>query len=110
MATVTPIEDLRRSPTAALFEGREQIPVSVFVTEYPERGKGPDLHTHPYAEAFVVESGTATFTAGDEQITVSGGNVVVVPAETVHGFKNAGDDTLRVVSVHPSPTVKQRDL
>jgi quercetin dioxygenase-like cupin family protein len=110
MATVTPIGELRRSPTAALFEGRDQIPVSIFVTEYPDRGKGPDLHTHPYAEAFVVETGTAVFTAGDEQITVGGGNVVVVPAETVHGFKNAGDDTLRVVSVHPNPTVEQTNL
>ena len=109
MATVTPIDDLRRSPTAALFEGRAQIPVSIFVTEY-QRGQGPDLHTHPYAEAFVVETGTAVFTAGDEQLTVEGGNVVVVPAETVHGFKCAGEDTLRVVSVHPSPAVRQTNL
>ena len=109
MATVTPIEDLRRSPRAALFEGREGIPISIFVTEY-DRGQGPDLHVHPYAEAFVVETGTATFTAGDEQLTVPAGNIVVVPAETPHGFKGAGDDKLRVVSVHPSPTVKQTDL
>jgi quercetin dioxygenase-like cupin family protein len=109
MATVTPIEDLRRSATAALFQGRDDIPISIFVTEY-ERGQGPDLHTHPYAEAFVVETGTATFTAGDEQLTVAGGNIVVVPAETPHGFRCAGDDRLRVVSVHPSPTVKQTDL
>jgi mannose-6-phosphate isomerase-like protein (cupin superfamily) len=109
MATVTPIEDLRRSPTAALFEGGEQAPISIFVTEYP-RGRGPDLHVHPYPEVFVVETGTALFTAGDEQLTVTGGNVVVVPAETPHGFKGAGDDTLRVVSVHPSPTVQQTDL
>src|SRR5688500_9782738 len=110
MATVTPIEELRRSVTAALFEGRDDIPVSIFVTEYPERGKGPDLHLHPYPEAFVVETGTAIFTAGDEQIEVAGGNIVVVPAETPHGFKCAGDDTLRVVSVHPSPTVEQTNL
>ena len=109
MATVTPIADLRRSATAALFEGRDDIPVSIFVTEY-RRGQGPDLHVHPYAEAFVVETGTAIFTAGDEQLTVAGGNVVVVPPETPHGFKCAGDDVLRVVSVHPSPTVQQRDL
>lgn len=109
MATVTPIEDLRRSPTAALFEGRDDIPISIFVTEY-ERGQGPDLHTHPYAEAFVVESGTAVFTAGDERIEVEGGNVVVVPPETVHGFKCASDETLRVVSVHPSPSVRQTNL
>ena len=109
MATVTPIDDLRRSPTAALFEGREQAPVSIFVTKY-ERGQGPDLHTHPYPEVFVVETGTATFTAGDEQLTVEAGHIVVVPEETVHGFKGAGDDTLRVVSVHPSPTVQQTNL
>ena len=109
MATVTPIDDLRRSPTAALFEGGDAVGVSIFVTEYP-RGKGPDLHVHPYPEVFVVERGTAVFTAGDEQLTVTGGHIVTVPAETPHGFKGAGDDTLRVVSVHPSGTVQQTDL
>jgi hypothetical protein len=29
------------------------------------------------------------------------------PAQTRHGFKGADDDTLRVVSVHPSGTVEQ---
>jgi quercetin dioxygenase-like cupin family protein len=109
VATVTPIEDLRRSATAALFEGRDEVPVSIFVTEY-QRGQGPQLHLHPYPEAFVVLTGTATFTAGEEELTVTGGNIVVVPAETPHGFKGAGDDTLRVVSVHPSGTVQQTDL
>lgn len=106
MATITAIEDLRLSPTAALFEGGDQIPVSIFVTEYP-RGRGPSLHHHPYPEAFVVQAGTARFTVGEEEISVDSGNVVVVPAETVHGFTNPGDDTLRVVSVHPSPSVVQ---
>ncbi len=110
MPTVTPIEDLRRSPTAVLFQGRDEIPISIFVTEYPDEGQGPDLHLHPYAEAFVVEAGTARFTAGDEQVVVAAGNVVTVPPETPHGFKNAGAGMLRVVSVHPSPTVKQTDL
>jgi quercetin dioxygenase-like cupin family protein len=109
MATVIPLEDLRRSPTAALLQGRDEVPVSIFVTQY-ERGQGPDLHVHPYPEVFVVQDGTATFTAGDERLTVAAGNIVTVPAQTPHGFKCAGDDTLRVVSVHPSPTVKQTDL
>jgi quercetin dioxygenase-like cupin family protein len=109
VARVVPIEELRRSATAALFEGGEEIPVSIFVTEY-QRGQGPDLHLHPYAEAFVVLTGTARFTAGDEELTVAAGHVVTVPAETPHGFKGAGDDTLRVVSVHPSPKVEQTNL
>ena len=109
MASVTPIDELRRSPTACLFQGRDEAPVSIFVTEY-QRDQGPDLHLHPYPEVFVVETGTARFTAGDEELIVEGGNIVVVPAETPHGFKGHGDDTLRVVSVHPSPTVKQTNL
>ena len=68
-ASVTPLSELRRSATAALFEGADRIPVSIFVTEYPQRGQGPDLHVHPYAEAFVVQSGSATFTSGDVQQT-----------------------------------------
>ena len=109
MARVVPIEDLRRSPTAALFEGGDEVAASIFVTEYA-RGQGPALHLHPYAEVFVVLTGTATFTAGDEQLTVEAGHIVVVPAQTPHGFRGAGDDTLRVVSVHPSRAVEQTDL
>ena len=109
MATVIDIEDLRRSPTAALFEGQEEIPLSIFVTAY-ERGQGPDLHLHPYPEVFVVQTGTAVFTAGDEELTVAAGHIVTVPANTPHGFKCAGDDTLRVTSAHPSGVVQQTNL
>lgn len=109
MSRVISLEDLRRSATAALFEGRDEVAVSIFVTEY-ERGQGPPLHLHPYPEVFVVQTGTAGFTVGDEQIVVRAGHVVVVPARTPHGFQGAGDDTLRVVSVHPSGTVEQTNL
>lgn len=57
----SPVDDLRRSPTAALFEGGDDVDVAIFVTRY-ERGQGPDLHVHPYAEVFVVRAGTAVFT------------------------------------------------
>lgn len=110
MASVTPIDSLRWSPTAALFEGGDEIDASIFVTEYPEEGQGPTLHKHPYPEAFVVLDGTAVFTAGDEELTVGSGNIVVVPAETPHGFKSTGDGMLRVVSVHPSPEMIQTAL
>lgn len=109
VTTVTSIESLRLSRRAALFEGRDDIPVSMFVTQY-DRGEGPDQHLHPYPEVFVVQDGTARFTVDGEDIVVDAGNVVVVPHQTPHGFKNPGDETLRVVSVHPSPTVQQTDL
>src|SRR3954452_23576209 len=98
MATVIPFEDLRFSPTASLFEGGgHALPVSIFVTSY-QRGEGPQLHLHPYAEIFVVHAGTASFSAGDEQLTIEAGHIVIVPPETPHAFEGAGDDTLRVVS------------
>jgi len=96
MATAVPIEELRRSARAALFEGGDDAPLSIFVLTHG-RGEGPDLHLHPhpYPEVFVVPAGTAAFTAGDEQFVVAAGQIVVVPGETPHGFKGAGDDTLR---------------
>jgi mannose-6-phosphate isomerase-like protein (cupin superfamily) len=109
VVTVIPIDDLRRSAMSALFEGGDHAPISFFVTEFP-RGRGPDLHMHPYPEVLLVETGTALFTMGDRQFTLSGEHVVVVPAHTPHGFKGAGDDTLRVVSVHSTGTVIQTDL
>lgn len=106
---VIPLHELRRSATAALFEGGEDVPLSVFVTEYA-RGQGPAPHVHPYPEVFVVQDGTAAFTVGEQDVVVSAGHVVVVPADTPHGFRGAGDDRLRVVSVHPSGTVRQTNL
>lgn len=109
-ASVIPIDELRVSATAALFEsGRDDLPVSIFVTEHA-RGQGPVLHVHPYPEVFVVQTGTARFTAGGEEVVVAAGNIVVVPAHTPHAFRCDADDTLRVVSVHPSPTVQQTNL
>ena len=109
MVRVIPIEAIRRSAMSALFEGGQDAPISIFVTEFP-RGRGPDLHLHPYPEVFLVQAGTAQFTVGEDSFPVTAEHVVVVPAQTPHTFKGAGDDTLRVVSVQPSPTVVQTDL
>ncbi len=106
MARVIAIEELRLSPTAALFEGGDDVATSIFVTEYA-RGQGPGLHVHPYPEVFVVQTGTAAFTVGDEQLVVESGHVVVVPEQTPHGFRSAADGTLRVVSVHPRGRTEQ---
>jgi mannose-6-phosphate isomerase-like protein (cupin superfamily) len=109
VAKVVSVEELRRSPMSVLFQGRDDIPLSVFVTEFPN-GRGPDLHQHPYAELFLVEQGTAHFTIGDEELEVESGHFAIAPANTPHGFKNRRDEQLRVVSIQPSPEVVQTDL
>ena len=75
--------------------------VSFFLSDTAP-GKGPDLHKHPYEEVFVVQEGSATFTAGDEVVEVSGGQVVVVPAGVPHKFVNSGAGPLRQVDIHAS--------
>ena len=60
------------------------------------------MHRHPYEEVFLVQEGTATFTAGEETMKVTVGQVVVVPAGVPHKFTNSGTGRLRQVDVHAS--------
>ena len=109
MARVFPIDDVRYSRAVAVFEGRDDVPVSFYVTEF-ERGEGTPLHLHPYPELFLVERNTAVFTAGEEELTVTAGHFVLVPANTPHRYVGASDEAVRVVSVHPSGTIEQTNL
>ncbi len=76
--------------------------VSVIVVDAAP-GEGPRLHRHPYREVFVVLEGEATFTLGDEQRVVHGGEIVVAPAGVSHRFVNSGSGRLRQVDVHGHP-------
>jgi mannose-6-phosphate isomerase-like protein (cupin superfamily) len=75
--------------------------VSIIVIDAPQGG-GPKLHRHPYEEVFVIQQGRVTFTAGDETIEATGGQVVVVPAGVAHKFTNSGTGRLRQVDMHAS--------
>jgi mannose-6-phosphate isomerase-like protein (cupin superfamily) len=73
----------------------------IFVDAAP--GRGPSLHKHDYDEVFIVQEGTATMTAGDREIEVGAGDIVVVPAGQPHAFVNSGDGPLRQIDIHLSP-------
>ena len=97
-AQVVDLNDPARGDDANEFQGYHLgAGVSLIVVDAPPGG-GPRLHRHPYEEVFVVLEGTATFTAGDDEIEVRGGQVVVVPAGVAHKFVNSG--RLRQVDVH----------
>lgn len=110
MIRVIPLDSLATSPTAFLYEGHGHgdpaVDASIFDTNSPP-GRGPGLHVHPYPELFLVDRGEVTFRIGDEQIVVTGRNVLVVPARTPHGFTNTGPEPSRVVSVHPQGRIEQ---
>ena len=49
MTRVIPVDDVRYTPAVAVFEGHEDTPVSVYVTEFERGGRTPP-HLHPYPE------------------------------------------------------------
>jgi mannose-6-phosphate isomerase-like protein (cupin superfamily) len=74
----------------------------IFVDAEP--GHGPDLHTHAYAELFIVLEGQATISGADEAIVLEAGDVAIVAAGQPHGFKNTGTGRLRQIDIHLSAT------
>jgi hypothetical protein len=60
--------------------------ISVVFSLLPEPGDGPRLYRHPYPETFIIRSGEALFTVGDDVISAAGGQIVVVPLNTPHKF------------------------
>ena len=102
------LADLAVSPTAFLFEGhrRAGVDISMFVTRTPP-GRAVELHVHPYAETFLLLAGNGRWTVGDDVVELAPDQMVVVPADTRHGFRNTGDVPLLVVSVHERGTMRQ---
>ncbi len=102
------LDALRFSPTAALFEGGPQagIGISMFVVETPP-GTAVGLHVHPYSETFLLLEGRGRWTAGDTVTELAPRELLVVPPDTPHGFRNVGEEPLLVVSVHESGTLQQ---
>ena len=49
-------------------------------------------HTHGCEQLINVVSGTAWFLVGDEEKTVTVGDIVHIPAGMSHGFKNKSDE------------------
>ena len=105
------LADLQVSPTASLFEGhaRAGVDITMFVTKTPP-GACVELHVHPYAETFLLLRGRGRWTFGDEVRELEPEQMLVVPAETPHGFRNIGDEPLLVVSVHERGTLQQTFL
>lgn len=81
-----------------------------FELELAADGHVPGMHVHPsQEERFEVVSGTMRFRKGRKRVTAKAGDVVVVPAGTLHKFANAGDDTA-VVRVEVRPALRMEEL
>jgi quercetin dioxygenase-like cupin family protein len=103
MAHVVHQSDLPHSETAHRFEGYlyGDANVSFFLIDAP-RGGGPGLHTHPYAEVFMVQEGEVPFTVGDAVVEATSGQILVVPAGVPHKYVNSGAGRARHIDIHTS--------
>jgi quercetin dioxygenase-like cupin family protein len=111
VTTVVDLNELRRSPTAWLFEGgpRAGVGISMFIVRTPP-GKFVELHVHPYPETFLLLEGRGRWTAGDDVVELEPEQMISVPPNTPHGFRNIGDEPLLVVSVHEAAELQQTFL
>ena len=95
--------ELQNFPSEEEFEGEDRgTSVSVILVDMAP-GDGVRLHTHPYAEIFIVQEGHATFSLGSETIDVVAPRTLIGPANMAHGFTNVGDVRLKQVDIHLSP-------
>ena len=66
-------------------------------------GKEAPLHRHPNAEEVVtVLAGSALFSLDGVESLVHADASVILPAGSVHGFANVGDDALHVLGIYSS--------
>ena len=93
------------------FEGKD-IGTGVTVLFYTTNdiGVGPRWHVHPYDEIFIVRTGHAVFTIGDEKIEAEAGDILLGPANIPHKFHNLGPDRLETTDIHLSESWIQTDL
>ncbi len=65
------------------------------------------VHSHPYVEILHILDGAAeAWIDGreDSRVLLRKGDTIAVPPETPHAFRVVGDETLRLLGTHASPT------
>ena len=82
---------------------------SVFgLTVFPPGAKH-DIHRHPHAEEIeYIVSGSGVAQVGDDDVEISAGELVFVPANEYHGFHNTSDgETVMVWTYAPAASLEE---
>ena len=65
------------------------------------------VHSHPYMEILHILDGVAeAWVDGreDQKVTLHKGDTITIPPEVPHSFRVVGDEVLRLLGTHASPT------
>lgn len=85
------------------------VNISVFLLS-ASPGNGPGPHRHPYDEVQFVRAGSGIWTVNGKTFGGGAGDIFVIKAGEIHGFKAIGDEPLVQVDVHLSPRFIQENL
>jgi quercetin dioxygenase-like cupin family protein len=104
-------EDLPFIGSSHNFVGADNgdVQISAFLLN-AQPGKGPGPHRHPYDEIQFIREGRGRYTVNGEEFEAGAGDILVIKAGEIHGFKNIGDSPLVQVDIHVSPRFIQENL
>jgi len=104
-------EELPFRGSSHQFVGADQgdTGISVFLF-HGQPGSGPGPHRHPYDEVQFIQNGRGRYTVEGETFEAGAGDILVIKAGEVHGFKAIGEVPLVQLDVHLSPTFIQENL
>jgi mannose-6-phosphate isomerase-like protein (cupin superfamily) len=104
-------DDLPRIGSSYNFVGADQenVDVSIYFVE-ADVGRGAPLHRHAYDEIVIIQEGRSRFVSGDLIHEAGPGEILIVKANTPHGFLNVGDETLKQIDIHMSSRFVQENL
>ncbi len=71
--------------------------------QWCEAGQGAPTHLHAVEEVLHVLDGQADVWIDDQNATLTGGQLTIVPAGRKHGFTNTGSGTLHITSTLAAP-------
>lgn len=98
-----------RGASSLSFQGfQHNSNVSFFIVKFP-KGIGAIKHRHPYEETFIIINGKIEAIVDGNTKIIEGGNIMIVPPNTWHEFKNCSDDPLLMISIHPVPKMIQEN-
>ena len=85
------------------------VDISVFLLS-AQSGQGPGPHRHPYDEVQFIREGRGVWIVDGREFEAGAGDILVIKAGEIHGFKCIGDGPLVQVDVHLSPRFIQENL
>ena len=96
-------DELPRDRNTYDFEGSQHSDTEVsFIWVDMPPGGSIRLHKHPYKEIFIIQEGVGTFTVGSATLEAHAGQIIIVPADMPHKFRNSSDGRLKQIDIHVS--------